>query len=423
MAGNLQAAYNWAIQECNAPNRQYSLTLRGGNYGGIQYWDCSSFIGEALAQGGYFDYNPLFTTGSMWSYLESAGFTLVADFYPNDMPSTFELRNGDILLIGAEHYPVYSDSNDVGHTEMVYDAGQRMCMGAHYHSESNPDQDVSIRDYYGSADAHDWYYVWRDLNSPEPFPDGSVGPGGGGAMVPITADMLPVANGSGFNWHTNSVYGWDRESDEAIENAKIITWFLYRAGWSAMSIAAFLGNVTSECGLDPELTEYQGYGGYGLVQWTPKTDLTQAIVMVYGAESAGLENDGTRQMNVILAEYAQQNYITSDTSDDSFARDFHMDVQWLPSSGSLYGFSYTPISYYQWAKNSEGYTVADLTKIYMVGYERPDYSVNKNHWPARVDNAEYWYGLIPGFIAGFNWGGIKKKKRRKMPLWMMLYPW
>ena len=431
--GNLQAAYDWAVNECTRPNTEYQLgDNRSKTINGITYWDCSSFIWGALRAGGYDMPEYPFTTGNddtdSYVYAElgcllRAGFTLVGNFYPGSMPESFELKNGDVLLRGASYWggAGYNDgraddSNLYGHTEMVYDGAQRKVMGAHYHDASNPEQDVSIRDTPGSAGTR-WFYVLRDLNG---------NAGGGGTMVPITPSMIPVENESGYTWHGVGT-GFEDTSAEAIENAKIITWFCYRAGWTPEAIAALLGNISRECGMDPAAGEVGGTG-YGLVQWTPSTVLTNAKEVVYGSGTSRQDSDGTVQMNVMLAEYAQSCYSTNTETDDSFARDFGSGInQWYASRGRSYGFDYDLVSYWDWAHNTDGYSVGDLTKIFMCSYERPNEDQSVNHWSTRVSAAEYWYGLVPGFIAGFNWGPYNpvnpvKKKNRRMPVWMMVYP-
>ena len=423
--GNLQAAYNWAIQECNRPNVRYGRVGYSDTdnvVDGITYWDCSSFIWKALKEGGYDVGSQAFYTGyGQMDRMLAAGFTLVGNYYPGRVPSSFQLRNGDVLLRGARYWGgagyddgQADDSNDIGHTEMVYDATRKMCMGSHSAQHDDPNDMVSIRDWDNSAfEGLWWYYVLRDNNSPEPMPDGS-----SGTMVPITPSMLPVQNESGYSWHHGSVYGYEPDSNEAIDNAKIITWFLYRAGWCAESIAAFLGNVQRECGFEPDAQEVGGEG-YGLIQWTPASVLYNEVDILYGND--GVYSDGTCQMNVILMEYANANY---NNGDEGFSRDYGVSGEWIVQDGSYWGLSIERMSYWEWAHNSKSQTVGDLAKIYMVDYGRPAKSENGQ---LRAQYAEYWYGLVPGFIAGFNWGPYNpdvpvKKKNRRMPVWMMVYP-
>ncbi|MBO0473237.1 phage tail protein, partial [Enterococcus ureasiticus] len=51
-------------------------------------------------------------------------------------------------------------------------------------------------------------------------------------------------------------------------------WSYFKArGWTEESIAGMLGNMQSESGIVADIDEVGGGGGYGLVQWTPKSKL------------------------------------------------------------------------------------------------------------------------------------------------------
>ena len=66
--GDINKAYTWAMQTCNAPDVGYSQTYRNQQtVNGITYYDCSSFINYALHAGGlltpaYAPSNNAFTT-------------------------------------------------------------------------------------------------------------------------------------------------------------------------------------------------------------------------------------------------------------------------------------------------------------------------------------------------------------------------
>ena len=51
---DINRAYTWAIQTCNAPNVGYSQAYRNQQtINGITYYDCSSFVNYALLAGGF----------------------------------------------------------------------------------------------------------------------------------------------------------------------------------------------------------------------------------------------------------------------------------------------------------------------------------------------------------------------------------
>lgn len=115
---DINKAYTWAIQTCNAPKIGYSQTYRNQRtVNGITYYDCSSFINYALLAGGfetpaYAPDNNAFTTSSMIAELLRLGFV--------EVDASGQYLPGDI---GWKS----------GHTEMCYSAGEgkAVFMGAH----------------------------------------------------------------------------------------------------------------------------------------------------------------------------------------------------------------------------------------------------------------------------------------------------
>lgn len=131
---DINRAYTWAIQTCNAPNIGYSQAYRNAQtVNGITYYDCSSFINYALLAGGfetpnYAPNNNAFTTFTEPSELLRLGFT--------------EVEAQGVYLAG-----------DIGvsesHTEMCYKGGMGggFFMGAHTDNAPLENQ-VSIDENY-----------------------------------------------------------------------------------------------------------------------------------------------------------------------------------------------------------------------------------------------------------------------------------
>ena len=136
---DINKAYSWAIQTCNANNVGYSQSYRNQQtVGGITYYDCSSFINYALLAGGFEtpNYAPkhnAFTTASEANELIRLGFV--------EVDADGEYKAGDIGLSS-------------GHTEMCYQGGQGegIFMGAHTPTASLNNQ-VSI----GSSTGNETY--------------------------------------------------------------------------------------------------------------------------------------------------------------------------------------------------------------------------------------------------------------------------
>ena len=134
---DINKAYSWAIQTCNADNIGYSQTYRNQQtVNGITYYDCSSFINYALLAGGfetptYAPSHNAFTTGTEINELIRLGFTEVS--------ASGEYKAGDI---GWKS----------GHTEMCYKGGigKGIFMGAHTSNATLANQ-VSIGSSSGDA--------------------------------------------------------------------------------------------------------------------------------------------------------------------------------------------------------------------------------------------------------------------------------
>lgn len=168
---DLNRAYQWAINTCNAPNIGYSMTYRNQQtVRGITYYDCSSFIWYALKTGGF---EPLggypFTTDVMGGVLLAMGF--------QEMPLTGEWLPGDIVV-------------DVGvHTEMVYTGGtgSGVTMGA-----KNPNvplvNQVSISNYTTTSSSWDKLYRF-----------------GGGGAVSSGSSAYVIAALAGNAWRESHI--------------------------------------------------------------------------------------------------------------------------------------------------------------------------------------------------------------------------
>lgn len=76
------------------------------------------------------------------------------------------------------------------------------------------------------------------------------------------------------SWYGSDVYL--TLTQQKFNGKSAINYFknLSNYGWSNNSICAILGNMSFESTLNPQLSERGGGSGYGLVQWTPKSNLT-----------------------------------------------------------------------------------------------------------------------------------------------------
>lgn len=156
---NLNLAYQWAINTCNASNVRYNQDYRNQqtDENGNVCYDCSSFIWYALLAGG-FDVVAAFRTATGETYDGNAIWTAVMrpwltalGFVEVDING--EWQPADVLWRS-------------GHAEMVYTGGtgEGVTMGAHSKNRPAADQ-VSINSYTSSASS--WTALYR-------YPGGAV---------------------------------------------------------------------------------------------------------------------------------------------------------------------------------------------------------------------------------------------------------
>lgn len=181
-------------------------------------------------------------------------------------------------------------------------------------------------------------------------------------------------------------------SEEMHTNATYIWWYLSQRGWTPNAVAGMLGNMEVESTINPGIWEnltdnpetffdqYGRYPGYGLVQWTPYTKLTN------WADSVGYGNTGIDvQLERIIWEQTNEN-----------GQFYSADTQY--AGMTFTDFKESTLSPYE------------LGMIFLTCYERP---LDPNQ-PSRGENAEYWYEYITGLKFD-----DKTKKKKGLPIWMM----
>ena len=171
---------------------------------------------------------------------------------------------------------------------------------------------------------------------------------------------------------------------EMENNADIIIAYYRSIGVNDNTIAALLGNMQAESTLSPTLTERGGGGGYGLVQWTPQSDLINAC-------------------NILN--------LTPYTSGDNQIRVIIQEIRGIPQSINQWYTSIMYISNYynsgatsdmigitpqDFLSNTMGWSPDKLAVLFMAGYERPSYDPNINHYTNRQQNALNWLSYMGG---------------------------
>lgn len=166
-------------------------------------------------------------------------------------------------------------------------------------------------------------------------------------------------------------------------NAQYIYRFLIENGWSVNAIAAMLGNMQAESGINPGRWQSDDVGntsaGYGLVQWTPATKYIEWCT----SEGYSDPSEMDAGLNRIIFEVAA-------------------NIQWIATD--TYNYSFSEFS-------TSTATVADLAKAFLLNYERPaDQSEDVQTYRASL--ADSWYTFLDGSSGGGT-GGYNQRKRKK----------
>lgn len=175
------------------------------------------------------------------------------------------------------------------------------------------------------------------------------------------------------------------DSNEQLNNARIIARYFTQQGWTRNAIAGMLGNMQTESTFNPAIWQgrtipsdpFTTEKGYGLTQWTP------ARKYINWAISQGLEYEsGYSQMARIV--YEQQN-----------------DLQW-----SLDNFLHMTWAEFIVSEESP----EDLARVFLWAYEIPaDPDVEQ-----RQEQARYWYeNAFTGWLDVPVWLLFKIKERSR----------
>ncbi|CDM69261.1 Hypothetical protein CM240_2104 [Clostridium bornimense] len=146
-------------------------------------------------------------------------------------------------------------------------------------------------------------------------------------------------------------------SENMNENAKYIYSYFIKKGWTSNSICGMLGNMQVESGIIADIDEISGGGGYGLVQWTPKSKLTS------------------------WAKEKSLNYKTVDTQCRRIQWELENNKQYIKTSDY-------PLTFKAFTQSTKSPTY--LAKAFLANYERP---ANYNQ-PKRWAYAEKWYDTL-----------------------------
>ena len=175
-------------------------------------------------------------------------------------------------------------------------------------------------------------------------------------------------------------------AEQQQQNAKYIHSFLNSNGWSLNAVAAILGNMQAESGLNPGRWQSDAVGntaaGYGLVQWTPATKYFEWC----NSEGYSDPSEMDSGLNRIIYEVSA-------------------GIQWIQTD--TYSFSFEDFT----KSNSDA---GELAKAFLLNYERPaDQGASVQSYRAGL--ALEWLSFLKsnGSQGGGSGGvgGIRKRKK------------
>lgn len=356
---DINKAYSWAINTCNAPNVGYSQTYRNQRkVNGITYYDCSSFINYALLAGGFEtpSYAPnsnAFTTYSEATELLRLGFT--------EVDATGEYLAGDIGLSS-------------GHTEMCYrgGSGKGVFMGAHTDNATLANQ-VSIGSSSGNPD--------YERSFPRLFRYGD------GGVTGYGYSLYAISAICGNWWQESGI------NPGIFESLKVVP-----------------------------MKDNNIYGGYGLGQWTnaPQYKTYRRTALANWLDENGFSYDsGEGQLKFFIAEdvWLKKEHSEQFDSLTDFLSSTSTDIQEL-TYAFLAGwegiFNNTANLRVEHARRcyefiQEHANDSSINSWYVGNEYLSD--------DKKLNNAVMVYRFLS---AGGGGGGTPSKRKKKMPIWMWI---
>lgn len=257
-------------------------------------YDCSSFVGHALAYGG-FNINPSITTEFMAKAFEKMGWQSIA--------IASKRKKGDVFLVyNIKHHHVVLCVDD---KKIVHASSNEYGSGKGGETGDQTGTEICVKNYYVPSGG--WTYHFR-------YPQPSEKP-----PAPAKWEKAEAAYLSESQKQNNARKIFDRLSSY---------------GWKLNPIAATLGNIEQESTINPGLWQSFAVGntnlGYGLCQWTPATK-----IIGFAQDIGGDKSDGDLQLDYLHNETTTLGYWVKRHGYDISFKDFQKstkDVKWLTSA-------------------------------------------------------------------------------------------
>lgn len=363
----------WCNSIADDPNYEYSQDgdKRWGTHSRSTppyYYDCSSFVSDAFRRYNdvHFDFTNGFTvwTGNMREVFLTNG-------YFKDVTTSGIIKYGDVLLTHTDvrqHTCIYTGSTDVQNIEGV----NKLCVeaiGTAY----------GIRKNYN--DTHQYQYILRYVGRPP-------------------------------TWHGKTEGGYNKESEQAIDNARMIYAYMSEQGFSLEAVAGMLGSIEVESGYNPFRWETRNppeptvlskndlvlmgttRHGYGLVQFTPSLAYAQIggyPIMNFSDQAGDLVADANLQLDVIARDRLSK---WSQNPVRNIPAEFNMSMAQFKECTDLYRCS----------------------GAWLYCYEFPGQVASQVQ--TRYGYAQYWYEVLSGYEPIPPTPPMPTIKRNKWQVWL-----
>lgn len=203
-----------------------------------------------------------------------------------------------------------------------------------------------------------------------------------GTVIEYNGSTPPPTPPTPSTW----IYHDSYNSQSEMENNANLVINLYRSmNINDNTIAGILANMQSESTIQPILNEVGGGGGYGLVQWTPKSTLISHCSTLGYSDYT----NGDNQCKCVIEEISGSSSIREWYTSSGFISNYYNSG----ASSDMIGITGS-----QFLSNSMGWSAEKLAIMFMAGYERPSYDPNVNHYQQRQSNATAWLQYMQGVI-------------------------
>lgn len=197
-------------------------------------------------------------------------------------------------------------------------------------------------------------------------------------------------------WYAKPLYGYLKESTEAIANATEMKNFLLSNNWTLNAICGMLGNVNEESSYNPWRWEYDWKYGEAAI-------MTKQFAYTYEGYDHGYGLFGLTPANKYCSVEceAYTGYAPNFSDEAGNPSDGQAQTYWLTQHPEQFNdpASYSPYPASQWTYNLYIRSTTDpkvLADVWMCNWEKPREDLAYSSRRDRQNTAEYWWEYFGG---------------------------